>query len=69
MRSFRRIAENSGTARAIPELSPRPMVQPLFESMLDFRIRGQRIGSSQILPHQAEPNLEEIECRSQGVPA
>jgi hypothetical protein len=43
------------------------MVQPLFESMLDFRLRCQWMGSFQILPHQPEPDLEEIERRSQGL--
>jgi hypothetical protein len=43
------------------------MVQPLLESMFDFRIRRRRIGSSQVLPHQTEPHLEEIQGRAQGV--
>lgn len=40
------------------------MLQPSLESMVDFLIRRQRIRSSQVLPHQAEAHLEEIERRS-----
>lgn len=52
---------------AVAMLCPRTMPEPRPEPGLDLRLRLIRVLTTEILPHQRDPSLEQIQRGSEGV--
>jgi hypothetical protein len=49
-------------ARTVARFGSRALQQPLVEESLDFLIARVRVSPAEILTHQIEPRLEQVEC-------